>query len=639
MAQINKGTTYTSTNSTVTIANLNEHVDNATLLPGSISDQVDLAANVDPSSLQISVLSAGLLKKATVLQALGGINPSTLLAKASNLSDLTNATTARTNLALGNVENKSSATIRSEITSANLTSLSSSNVTTALGYIPLSTASTVAAAKILPGITAAQVNSLAAAQVTGLAASATTDTTNASNITTGTLASARVGTGITSAQIDTLPVAKISGLATSATTDTTNASNITTGTLVSARVGTGITSAQITGLSAAQVGAGLTSAQVSSISSTALPASGATAGSYGSSTQIAALTVDATGRITGVSNVTVASGGGGVGTVTSVGVASTTLAITNSPVTSSGQIGVNLQASGVAAGTYGSTSQIAALTVDSTGRITSASSVTPIFDRYRIVSTSNITMPAAPTSGSYPQVTFTWTALATDVVSWGPQSPVTAVNGLNQYMCGYVVSYTAGPLGGTSSMSVAVFFSSSPGSAFNSWTLHPGTRPVYIGDLLGINSYGTSLLKSGTSQNLWLLLQDATGGLGSSAVFSDQPSITVPTINGYTEGTVALGTVGSTATLAITAGTVITATLTSGTPCIFTMPSVGAGKSFSVYLKQPASASFTTATFTGVRWSGGTAPTITGALGKMDILSFTSDGVNWYGSFIQNFTY
>ncbi len=57
-----------------------------------------------------------------------------------------------------------------------------------------------------------------------------------------------------------------------------------------------------------------------------------------------------------------------------------------------------------------------------------------------------------------------------------------------------------------------------------------------------------------------------------------------------TEGVVAGGTVTTAATLALTNGTFITATLTASTACTFTMPSVGAGKSFVLLLKQAATA-------------------------------------------------
>jgi hypothetical protein len=115
-------------------------------------------------------------------------------------------------------------------------------------------------------------------------------------------------------------------------------------------------------------------------------------------------------------------------------------------------------------------------------------------------------------------------------------------------------------------------------------------------------------------------------------------TLTNPTVNNYTEGVVAIGTVSSASTLSLTSGTVQTATLTASTACTFTMPTATAGKSFILLLKQAATTGNGTATFTGVKWSGGTAPTITATAAKMDILSFVADGTNWYGSFTQNYT-
>ena len=115
-------------------------------------------------------------------------------------------------------------------------------------------------------------------------------------------------------------------------------------------------------------------------------------------------------------------------------------------------------------------------------------------------------------------------------------------------------------------------------------------------------------------------------------------TLAAPVVTDYTEGVVSIGTVVSAHPLALTSGTVQTATLTASTACAFAMPTATAGKSFVLYLKQAAATGNGTATFTGVKWAGGTAPTITATAGRMDILSFVADGTNWYGSVAQNFT-
>ena len=67
--------------------------------------------------------------------------------------------------------------------------------------------------------------------------------------------------------------------------------------------------------------------------------------------------------------------------------------------------------------------------------------------------------------------------------------------------------------------------------------------------------------------------------------------------------------------------------------CVFTMPSASAAANLTIIINQTGSF---TATFTGAKWTGGVAPTITTGSGKIDIISFISDGTNWYGGIVQN---
>lgn len=99
---------------------------------------------------------------------------------------------------------------------------------------------------------------------------------------------------------------------------------------------------------------------------------GVTTGVYGSNSSIPQITIGPDGRITSAVNLAVGTPGSGIGTVTSVGLASSTLTVTASPITSSGFLSVNLAASGVIAGIYGSSVNIPVFTVNSFGQITSA---------------------------------------------------------------------------------------------------------------------------------------------------------------------------------------------------------------------------------------------------------------------------
>ena len=131
-----------------------------------------------------------------------------------------------------------------------------------------------------------------------------------------------------------------------------------------------------------------------------------------------------------------------------------------------------------------------------------------------------------------------------------------------------------------------------------------------------------------------------SGTLGSTTgsgavVLQTTPSITTPVITGYTETAPAITNSSTAVTISLASGTVLSYTLTGN--CTFTMPTATSGTSFILKLIQDGTGS-RTATFTGVKWPSGTAPTITTTASTgLDILSFVCINSVWYGTYAQAF--
>jgi hypothetical protein len=122
--------------------------------------------------------------------------------------------------------------------------------------------------------------------------------------------------------------------------------------------------------------------------------------------------------------------------------------------------------------------------------------------------------------------------------------------------------------------------------------------------------------------------------LAGTETFTNK-TLTNPTVTNYVETLVAIGNSGTSQTLSLTSGTVQTVTMTGN--CTFTMPTATAGKSFILICTQDATGG-RTATFTSVKFPGGTAPTLTTtATTGVDILTFVANGTSWFGTYAQAF--
>ena len=184
---------------------------------------------------------------------------------------------------------------------------------------------------------------------------------------------------------------------------------------------------------------------------------------------------------------------------------------------------------------------------------------------------------------------------------------------------------------GTSS-AVTLVYSGGPLGTPNSGTLTSCTGlPVSTG-ITGLGTGVATFLTTPSSANLLAALTTSTGT--GNNVFATSPTLTTPTLTGYVESVVAIGNSGTSQTLSLANGTFQTVTMTGN--CTFTMPTATAGQSF--ILKVLTGAGSYTGTFTSVKWSGGTAPTLTATASKYDLVSFVADGSAWSGSIIQNYT-
>lgn len=81
------------------------------------------------------------------------------------------------------------------------------------------------------------------------------------------------------------------------------------------------------------------------------------------------------------------------------------------------------------------------------------------------------------------------------------------------------------------------------------------------------------------------------------------------------------------------------ATLTGNiTTLNITAPSVGGAGNFMLKLIQDGTGGRTVTWPASVRWSGGTAPTLSTGAGAIDLIGFYWDGTNYYGFFGLNFS-
>lgn len=151
----------------------------------------------------------------------------------------------------------------------------------------------------------------------------------------------------------------------------------------------------------------------------------------------------------------------------------------------------------------------------------------------------------------------------------------------------------------------------------------------------GVSGLGTSVatfLATPSSANLAAALTDETGS-GGSLVFATSPALTTPTITGLIEVKTAPTISSGTLTLNCSLGNVFHVSLNAAitTLTISNIPTTG--NAFGITLAFTADGTARAVTWpAAVKWSGGTAPTLTSTSAKVDIFVLTTwdGGTTWF---------
>ncbi|HZI93231.1 MAG TPA: hypothetical protein VFE84_03235 [Patescibacteria group bacterium] len=308
-------------------------------------------------------------------------------------------------------------------------------------------------------------------------------------------------------------------------------------------------------------------------------------------------------------------------------------AITGDATSSAGTVALTLANSGVAAATYGSASAVPVLTIDAKGRVTAATtaSLTGTFLPSLIFGAAR---GAALIGNATPQFavltpTVTGSILRFDGTdtSWSTDgSGLTALNA-TQLTTG-VAAVARGGLGqGASPTDGQIPIGKTADGSYLPATLTGTANQVTVTN--GANSITLSLPQSiaTASAPQFARIGAGTGPDAVAPIYAFGP---------IKRRIVSNGSSGAAFSLDLSTADEHQLTLTAA-PCVLTLNNPIAGAIYRLYLLQDGTGNRTVTWPAAVKWTAGTAPTLTTTASKTDLITLVYDGTSYFGSSSLNY--